>query len=88
MDASSANDSTEAFFDEVALLLNDEDSPVEPTITKSTLPEAGKTSTTTSKGTDLAAVVDEGNREVRRDSISPAREYMSFFTTTVLVAAS
>ena len=59
MDASacSANESTEALLDEVALLLNDEDSPVESTTSESTLHETGKTPTTPSKGTDLAAVV-------------------------------
>ena len=44
MDASacSANDSTEALFDEVALLLDEKDAPVESTTLKSTLSEAGE----------------------------------------------
>ena len=67
--------------DEVALLLNDEDSPVESTTPKLTLPEAGKTTTTPSKGTDLAAIVDGGNGEVCRDS-TPGQGVHVFFTTT------
>ena len=78
MDANSANDSTEALFDEVALLLNDEDSPVESTIPKSTLLEAGKTPITPSKGTNLAPVVD-GAMGKYAVTVRPARGYMSFF---------
>ena len=53
---------------------------MESSIPKSTLHEAGKTPTTPSKGTDLAAVVDGGNGEVRCDSTPGQGVHVSFST--------